>query len=68
MKTTPIPDNAYKVETLETALADLAVAARAVMKLIHGEAGHKQTTHANHADLVRLEILVSDLLFALQAR
>jgi len=75
--TTPIPaPNPFEVEVtapvptlkeLETALAELAAAGADVIKLIAREA-RKDVPHADRADLIRLEMAVGDMLFALRPR
>jgi len=73
--TTPIPANPFdsppvagapatatiEPPSLESALDVLATVGRETLRLIHGNAGHVE-----HAYLSRVEIVVADLLFALQ--
>jgi hypothetical protein len=58
------------IESLETALADLAVNARAVLALVQRKATHKYNDAkvSDRADLSRLELVLSELLSALPAR
>jgi hypothetical protein len=68
---TPIPDNPFQQELapalarLEIALSELASVGTSVMKMLAREA-IKDTPPAKRAELVRLEIVVADLLFALR--
>jgi hypothetical protein len=52
---------AVEPPSLESALDVLATVGRETLRLIHGKAGHVE-----HAYLSRVEIVIADLLFALQ--
>jgi hypothetical protein len=56
-----VPIVVVEPPSLETALDVLANVGRETLQLIHGKAGH-----VGHAYLSRVEIVVADLLFALQ--
>jgi hypothetical protein len=60
----PLP---AKVTDLEASLATLSTAASDVLKLLHAEAKVRGVSHADRADLTRIELAVSDLLRALRA-
>jgi hypothetical protein len=61
------PAAAPALTVLETAMTDLISAGGIAMKWIKTEA-IKELPHVDRADLVRLEIAIADLLFALRPR